>query len=198
MDEKITIDRKVFRSLASDTKIDILKSLDTKRKILSELAQELGMSVSTIKEHLDGLVKSDLIKQIDDGHKWKYYELTKTGNEILHPGSKKFMFILTAALISMAAVVYDLFKPLTNIFSKSYSLSGGVQDMAIRTGPEMENMLAAAPEVMEAAPKGGEMVWSATTSIPWIHIGLITIIAVIIGASLVYLFLNRRLKVTSI
>ncbi len=197
MDEKITIDRKVFRSLSSDTKIDILKSLDVKRKILSELAQELGMSVSTVKEHLDGLVKAGLINQVDDGHKWKYYELTKTGNEILHPGSKKFMFILTAALISMATLLYDLFRPLIQIFGESQSFGTGTSEMMLKAAPEMDNMMA------EASRAAGEAVPSMTSehlvsSVPWMHIGLIIIIAVIIGACLVYLLLNRRLKVTSI
>ncbi|HDT11464.1 MAG TPA: ArsR family transcriptional regulator [bacterium] len=195
MDEKITIDRKVFRSLASDTKINILKSLDLKRKILSELASELGMSVSTVKEHLDGLVKSGLIKQVDDGHKWKYYELTKTGNDILHPGSNKFMFILSAALLSMAAVLYDLFSPLIQVFGESRAF-GQDTEMMLKSAPDMNDMIT--PGIMESAPAYASPMEPLTSSIPWIHITVLVILAVIIGAVLVYLFLNRKLKVTSI
>ncbi len=194
MDEKITIDRKVFRSLASDTKIDILKSLDSKRKILSELASELGMSVSTVKEHLDGLVRADLIKQVDDSHKWKYYELTKTGNDILHPGSNKFMFILSAALLSMAAVLYDLFRPLTQISGESQSFGTGNSEMMLKSAPQMNDMIAESSR--DAA--SSMVPESLISSVPWLHIGLIIIIAIMIGGCLVYLFLNRRLKVTSI
>ena len=51
-EEKITIDRKTFKTLASDTRVGLLKSLNVRRKTLSELSREHRMSVSTIKEHL--------------------------------------------------------------------------------------------------------------------------------------------------
>ena len=185
MEEKITLDRRVFRSLASDTKISILKSIDERRKTLSELSKELGMSVSTIKEHLDGLVKAGLIKQIDDGHKWKYYELTRTGNEILHPGSKKLMLILSAAILSMAGVFYDMIKPIGQPF-------GMGSELLRRSAPQMDNALSAASKVTDAAPgtavqHAAESVMSA---IQWMHIILLIIVAKIIGASFVYLILK--------
>ena len=68
-----------FRALSSPTRLKIIKSLNSRRKTQSELAGELHLHVSTIKEHLDNLVDAELIVQIDDGHKWKYYELTRKG-----------------------------------------------------------------------------------------------------------------------
>jgi DNA-binding transcriptional ArsR family regulator len=82
-EEKITLDREAFRSLASGTRISILKSLDQRRKMLTELAKELDMSPSTVKEHMDSLRKAGLVILKDDGHKWKYYELTRNGKNIL-------------------------------------------------------------------------------------------------------------------
>jgi len=38
-EEKITLDRQTFKILASDTRVDILKSLKVRRKTLSELSK---------------------------------------------------------------------------------------------------------------------------------------------------------------
>ena len=78
-EEKVVLDRKSFEALAVDTRVKILKSLKERRKTLSEIAKEQGMSVSGIKEHLETLEHVGLIEKKDDGHKWKYYELTKKG-----------------------------------------------------------------------------------------------------------------------
>lgn len=85
MEDKITLDKESFKSLASGTRISILKSLDVRRKTLTELSKQLSMSPSTVKEHMENLCNADLTVQVDDGHKWKYYELTNKGKK--HPAS---------------------------------------------------------------------------------------------------------------
>ena len=102
-DEKITLDKKAFKTLASDTRIGILKSLGVRRKMLSELAKEHKMSVSTVSEHLGKLVDAELIRQVDDGHKWKYYELTRKGKAVLNPEEKKIWILLSLSLLAFAA-----------------------------------------------------------------------------------------------
>jgi DNA-binding transcriptional ArsR family regulator len=108
-EEKITLDKKVFRSLASDTRISILKSLDVRRKMLTELAKELDMSPSTVKEHMESLRKAELVVLKDDGHKWKYYELTRDGKNILHPGDTKIWVILSLSAMAFIVTAYDMF-----------------------------------------------------------------------------------------
>ncbi len=44
MEDKITLDRESFRTLASKTRVDILKSLDRRRKMLAELSRQFRMS----------------------------------------------------------------------------------------------------------------------------------------------------------
>lgn len=106
MDEdKIVLDRKSFEALAVDSRVKILKSLKQRRKTLSELAKEQKMSVSGVKEHLETLEKVDLIEKIDDGHKWKYYELTKKGKEIIAPREIRVWILLA---ISIFALVLSL------------------------------------------------------------------------------------------
>ena len=108
--DKITIDRKALLALASETRIEILKKLDSRRMTLSELSEEFGMSKAAVKEHLDKLVEAGLIKRVDEGRKWIYYELTKKGKGVLHPESKRIIFLLSSATASIVGGLFELYK----------------------------------------------------------------------------------------
>ena len=105
MEDKIVLDRKAFGALAVDSRVKILKALRERRKMLTELADELGLSASSTKEHLGILVEAGLIERIDDGHKWKYYALTKKGAEIVSPGREIRVWILLG--ISLIGFIYS-------------------------------------------------------------------------------------------
>ncbi len=102
-EDKITLDRETFRILASDTRIEMLKLLTIRRMTLTEISKRLQVSPSTAKEHLDNLSGAGLVKQMDEGHKWKYYELTGKGRSIVDPVGKKVMLLLASA--AAAAIV---------------------------------------------------------------------------------------------
>jgi DNA-binding transcriptional ArsR family regulator len=99
-DEKIVLDKATFRALASDTRIDLLKELDQRRKTLTELAEALGLAVATVKEHMAQLSQSKLVLLKDEGRKWKYYELTEKGKAVLYPERKK-IWVMLASLAFM-------------------------------------------------------------------------------------------------
>ena len=69
--------------LSAPRRIGIMKSLTERRKTLTELSKEANIALPTAKEHLQKLEKSGLVKKVDTGHKWKYYELTKKGRRIV-------------------------------------------------------------------------------------------------------------------
>jgi DNA-binding transcriptional ArsR family regulator len=118
MDEdKIVLDRKSFEALAVDTRVRILKSLRERRKTLTEISTEQKMSVSGIKEHLEILENVGLIEKIDDGHKWKYYELTKKGREIVGPKEVKVLILLSTSVVALLASILFLFSATTQITS---------------------------------------------------------------------------------
>lgn len=104
MEDAITLDRKSFEALAADSRVRILKSLASRRKTLSELSQEIGLSNSTMKEHLDVLVSAGLAVQMDEGRKWKYYELTRKGKGIFVPAHKEVKVLIMLA-VSVLLVV---------------------------------------------------------------------------------------------
>jgi len=84
-DDKVVLDTQIFSALSSDTRINILKKLDSKRMALKELCDELNLPKSTMRENLTVMIESDLVRKRHRGIKWVYYELTEKGKGMLHP-----------------------------------------------------------------------------------------------------------------
>ena len=106
--DRITLDRSTFKVLASDTRVDILKRISERKQTLTDLSEELEMSPSTIKEHLDKLVDADLIMPLDRGTKWKYYVLTKRGKQILKPNQTQVFVLLSISIMLLFASTLSL------------------------------------------------------------------------------------------
>jgi DNA-binding transcriptional ArsR family regulator len=176
MEDKITLDREAFRTLASRTRVDILKSLDRRRKMLTELSKQLGMSPSTVKEHMDQLSRAGLVVQIDDGHKWKYYELTPKAREIIHPTGTRVYVILGLSLFALLFTAWDM---LRSGFQYAAPIAARGGDMLTEAGKEAGDALpAAAPQAL-------------TPMLPYIHILGIAVFTAIFGISLGYLIARR-------
>jgi DNA-binding transcriptional ArsR family regulator len=108
------MDRKVFEALASETRIDILKKLDTRQMTISELAREMDMAKSSIHEHLVKMVQSGLVAKFDNGHKWTYYHLTGKGRNILHPHTTaKILVFLGVSILAIASGITNILNVLT-------------------------------------------------------------------------------------
>lgn len=110
-EENIVLDKKSFEALAGETRIKILKSLNSRQKTSTELAQELNLAVPSVKEHLDTLESSGFVQKMDDGHKWKYYFLTKKGKNLFSPNALKVMILLgiscVVSVLSAFALYFD-------------------------------------------------------------------------------------------
>jgi len=101
---KITLDKDTFKVLASETRIGILKKLDTTQMTVSDLARSLDMSKATLFEHLEKLIKIGLIKKKEDQRKWVYYKLTWKGKNILHPERTKIAIVLTVFVVAFIII----------------------------------------------------------------------------------------------
>lgn len=101
MNDETVIDSKTIKVLASEKRKAILKNLSNRRMTLSELAAAMGMSFSAMKEHLDLISSAGLIEQKDDGHKWKYYELTRKGRYIINPVEKRVFIVIGISVLSL-------------------------------------------------------------------------------------------------
>jgi DNA-binding HxlR family transcriptional regulator len=99
---KITLDRETFKALASDTRLDILKTLDWKHLGLNEIAEVSNLNKATLHEHLTKLHEVGLIKRTERaGHKWVYYQLTWKGESLLHPENAKIVVLFTTTFIAL-------------------------------------------------------------------------------------------------
>ena len=150
-EEKVVLDRKSFEALAVDTRVRILKSLKQRRKTLSEIAQEMKMSVSGVKEHLETLEGADLIRKMDDGHKWKYYELTKKGSDLMAPKELRVWVVLSIAMIALIVSMLSII-PTPSILAQNGPVSGVEAPVAAEpvSPPIQAQNIQVAPTVMSA------------------------------------------------
>jgi DNA-binding transcriptional ArsR family regulator len=100
---RITLDQESFKALASDVRVGILKVLDDRRQTVTDLSGLLGLSKPTLLEHLEKLQTAGLVKRMDEGRKWIYYELSDKGRKILHPEKVSIVVALSSA-VGLAAI----------------------------------------------------------------------------------------------
>ena len=105
---KITLDQESFRALASDVRVGILKRLDIRRETVTDLSNLLSLSKPTLLEHLEKLQSAGLVKRIDEGRKWIYYELSDKGRKVLHPERVAITLALSAAVVLAAIGAFIL------------------------------------------------------------------------------------------
>jgi DNA-binding transcriptional ArsR family regulator len=110
MKDEIALDKKTLGVLSSDTRANILKSIDIRRMTASELSKKLNLPKSTIHENLDRLVDTDLVRKNDNGNKWVYYELTEKGKRLLHPHEMtKIIILLSSAALSFVGGIIEMY-----------------------------------------------------------------------------------------
>ncbi len=98
------IDKEIIKLLSSDTRIRIMKMLTKRRMMPSELSKFLEVAPSTVIEHLKKLEESDLVKKVETGHKWIYYEITEKGLDIIKP--KAPIYLILSLFTGIVIVVY--------------------------------------------------------------------------------------------
>ncbi len=103
MDEDIKISKDLLKTISADTRAEILKLLEQRQMTASELSRALGKHVTTISEHVELLLNSNLVERVErPGRKWIYYKLTKNANNIIHPTS----YSRWAIVLSMTFVIF--------------------------------------------------------------------------------------------
>ncbi len=112
MDNKIAIDRNILKVVSSDSRVTILKLLGKRKRTLSDLSRELGLSNPTVKEHLDLLLKAGLIKKEESTRKWKYYSITSEGKQLFEPTDKKLFLALVLTFLGAIIICTLLFTQL--------------------------------------------------------------------------------------
>ncbi|MFT4326646.1 MAG: winged helix-turn-helix domain-containing protein [Candidatus Woesearchaeota archaeon] len=138
MENKLVIDRETLKALVVETRLDILKLLCEKKYTQSDLAELLGISKPSVKEHLDILEKAKLIKKEETTRKWKYYSATLKGSYFIKPRDIQVMFAFVINTIAIVAV--SAFKLIT---SRTTAEPQAAEIMMVRTVDAAEPMVAA-------------------------------------------------------
>lgn len=109
MADTIVLDRNIFRVLASETRLGILKNLDGKEITLSDLSRQMDMNKATLLEHLSIMIENGLVTRIEkEGEKFVYYKLTFKGSGILHPERMWVTVMLGGAALAFAGGVWSI------------------------------------------------------------------------------------------
>lgn len=182
----VKLDRDVLRALSSDTRVEIIKLLSSRRHMQSELASVLRLSAPTVKEHLAVLQKAGLVERHDEGRKWKYYALTKTGRGVLEPEGTRLWLVLGTWLLSVVGTVAVYRKYLAELAQDAGS------SLAMRSmgdaAPMMQSIAEESADVsmmMKGAP-----VPDAVPALPdyfWLFLTL----AVVLGIVFLFLLVRR-------
>ena len=164
MDDEIIINRELLKAIGAESRISILKSLALGRKTQSQLADELGLSSPTVLEHLDQLVNAGLVNKMDEGRKWKYYELSRKGRQLV-PSKQgvpaRALLILASGLVMLLLSGMFMFSsPVANMEAAQAAADDGGMLMA-KSAPE-----AAAMVDYSAAPLNEMLEQDASSSDP--------------------------------
>jgi len=158
----VRLDKRVLKALASDTRVELLKILGSRRHMQSELAGVLGLSVPTVKEHLEALEKAGLVERFEEGRKWKYYALTKQGRGVLEPERVQLLLVLGTFVLSVVGGLLSW------------------QWVAKQVESEAVPMMAQAQLKMAAAPMAQEVARSPEVSV-WVFVfGCIAVVSLLV------------------
>jgi len=128
MEEEFKLSKNLVKTIIADTRVSILKALESRPMTASELSRFLKKHVTTISEHLDLLKNSDLIERIErPGRKWIYYKLTRSGKKILHPTSYRLVFMFAAIIFSVIGI-WGIFSVDAYPGQLFYALDRGVEN----------------------------------------------------------------------
>ncbi len=123
-EQTVILNKESFKALSAESRIGILSNLKERRRTLSELSVKLSLGNSTVKEHCQILMDAGLIRMIDEGRKWKYYELTQKGKQVVSPDlmqdAKVFVMLCFGALI-FAGFIYFIIQAMGSVGGISYS-----------------------------------------------------------------------------
>ena len=145
---KVTLDRAAFKALASDTRLDILRTLDKKKMSLSEISRETDLNKATLHEHLSKLIEAGLVtRKSREGHKWVYYQLSWKGESLLHPENTKIVVMFITAVFALFIGVSQMYffligsykKHIVSTSFKSYDQLGGNNSSEILNTTQLPN-----------------------------------------------------------
>lgn len=204
----LVLSSKEFKTLSSDTRVQIIKFLSQRNFNLTELSSKLSLSAPSVKQHLEILLENDLIQSVDSEHKWKYYCLTRKGRKLVESSEASVLIVLSQFAIGLAGFLAFL----SGIFGFSKILATSAADYRqplTEVLPEAtDGTMASAPAaagstVSETVSKGAEAIADnvgaqqgvqAAQAIPLIQEPFFQLLLIAVGAVLITVAIAWFLK----
>lgn len=168
------IDVATLKALSADSRLKILKLLSGHRATGADISKRLGLSPSTVNEHLKKLESSGLITRIESGNKWIYYDVSEKGRALMHSnrsGSPPVQFVL---VLSIGVLLF--------VGGALFAIAQRLQPSSTVTQPLAEAARAAVGE--EAVIAGS--VQALTTGQP----SLLPVVTMLVGAVIIIVMLS--------
>jgi DNA-binding transcriptional ArsR family regulator len=106
---KVELDKRSLFALASDTRLEMLKALQSNRRTVSQLAELLGIDKAAVHRHLKKLEEGSFVVRTED-HGFVYYALTWKSRDILNPNDRtKIVILISSALVCLLAMTVVVF-----------------------------------------------------------------------------------------
>ncbi len=126
---RVELDKKALFALASDTRMDILKSLQPNRRTVSQLAELVGVDKAAVHRHLKKLEEGGFVKREED-HGFVYYGLSWKARDILSPNENtKIVVLITASIILIGAVIMMM-------YLANSGFGGGAERFPVQSGDQ--------------------------------------------------------------
>ena len=103
---RVELDKKSIFALASDTRMEILKTLQPMRRTVTQLSETLNIDKGAVHRHLKKMEEGGLVKRYED-HGFVYYGLTWKARDLVMPNeSTRIVIVLSALWIVSLALVF--------------------------------------------------------------------------------------------
>ena len=191
MTDEITLDKEVFKALAGETRVQVLKALIERRKTQSELAKELNLAAPTIKDHVEILRHAGLVREMDDGHKWKYIELTVKGKSLLQPQDKRILVLLGTSLLGIVVsgfVIYSKWLSYmgetASAFARDATLKTAAvgNEVAVSASNTLQQGASVAPEAAARSAEVATQLFSSVIPLP--ELSVLVLCLVVFGVAM--------------
>lgn len=100
---KVELDRDALFALASDTRLEVLRSLRDERRTLSQLAERLTVDKAAVHRHLRKLEEGGLVKRSEE-HGFVYYSLTWKARGLISPGENTRVVVLLSSAVLLMVI----------------------------------------------------------------------------------------------
>jgi len=90
---RVELDKKSILALASDTRLEILKSLQPMRRTVSQLSEAVNIDKAAVHRHLKKMEEGGLVKRYEE-HGFVYYGLSWKARDLLTPNENTKIVIL--------------------------------------------------------------------------------------------------------